>query len=142
MHRSDGRRSARQSLAVIRIAVALVMIIHGGFRASHEGYVGGFGGFLEGQGLPFGAAIATGITAWELIGGALLAVGRWALWVALVFAIELTGGLLMVHAREGWFVVGGGRNGMEYAALLIVVMLALAWDGRNASGHLVHPGSG
>jgi uncharacterized membrane protein YphA (DoxX/SURF4 family) len=52
------------------------------------------------------------------------------------------GGLVMVHAPEGWFVVGGGRNGMEYAAMLIVMMLALAWDGRNASGHLQHPGSG
>ena len=33
----------------------------------------------------------------------------------------------MVHAKAGWFVVGAGRNGMEYSVLLIVCLLALAW---------------
>lgn len=132
----------QQSLTIIRIAGALIMMIHGGFRATHDGFVSGFGGFLSGQGFPFGTGLAVAITAWELIGGVLLALGKWTRWVALVFAVELTGGLVLVHAREGWFVVGGGRNGMEFAALLIVTMLALAWSGRTASGNPLHPGSG
>ena len=28
-------------------------------------------------------------------------------------------GVAMIHAKEGWFVVGAGRNGMEYSLLLI-----------------------
>jgi putative oxidoreductase len=136
MHPSAGQRSAREALAVIRVAAATLMIIHGVFRATHEGYVSGFGGFLESKGIPMGVVLATAITAWEIVGGLLLVVGKWTRWIALVFALELTGGLVMVHAPEGWFVVGGGRNGMEFAAMLIVVMLALAWDGRNTSGHL------
>lgn len=139
---SRASRRAHQSLTIIRIAVALVMIIHGVYRATHEGFVTGFGGFLSGQGLPLGMAIATMITAWEIVGGALLALGQWTRTVAVIFAVELTGGLVMVHAREGWFVVGGGRNGMEFAAVLIVTMLALAWDGNSTSGRLIHPGSG
>jgi putative oxidoreductase len=136
MQPSSGHCAARQSLTVIRVAAALLMIAHGVFRATHEGYVSGFGEFLESKGFPMGLALATAITAWELVGGLLLLLGKWTRWVALVFAVELTGGLVLVHAPEGWFVVGGGRNGMEYAALLIVTMLALAWSERNASDHL------
>ena len=142
MPASAAASRAQQSLTVIRVAVAVIMLIHGGYRATHEGFVSGFGGYLSGQGFPFGTALATAITAWELLGGVLLALGKWTQWVALIFAIELTGGLIMVHAPEGWFVVGGGRNGMEFAALLIVTMLALAWSGRNTSGNPLHPGSG
>ena len=36
-------------------------------------------------------------------------------------------GIVLVHAPSGWFVVGGGRNGMEYSVLLIAVLLAQAW---------------
>ncbi len=33
----------------------------------------------------------------------------------------------IVHGREGWFVVGAGRNGMEYSVLLITVLAAVAY---------------
>ena len=39
-------------------------------------------------------------------------------------------GLFMVHAPFGWFVVGAGRNGMEYSALLIVCLLLVGWQHR------------
>ena len=32
-------------------------------------------------------------------------------------------GIIMVHFQEGWFVVGGGRNGMEYNFLLICALV-------------------
>ena len=34
-------------------------------------------------------------------------------------------GIVMVHAPNGWFVVGGGRNGAEYSVLLIVALLCV-----------------
>lgn len=37
-------------------------------------------------------------------------------------------GIVLVHAPEGWFVVGLGRNGMEYSVLLIVCLLSLAYQ--------------
>ena len=52
VHPSSGPTSARQSLTAIRIAAAILMIIHGVYRATHEGYVSGFGGFLESKGFP------------------------------------------------------------------------------------------
>lgn len=49
------------------------------------------------------------------------------------FGVYLTeAGILLVHAREGWFVVGGGRNGMEYSVLLISSLIALIVSHRNA----------
>lgn len=34
-------------------------------------------------------------------------------------------GIVLVHYQEGWFVVGGGRNGMEYNFLLICVLISI-----------------
>ena len=31
----------------------------------------------------------------------------------------------MVHGPEGWFVVGGGRNGVEFSVLLICCLVSL-----------------
>lgn len=31
----------------------------------------------------------------------------------------------MLHGREGWFVVGAGRNGMEFNFLLVFALLTL-----------------
>ena len=117
---------ARHALSALRIGVALLLIAHGIARAS-LGIVDDFGGFLDAIGFPFGVALAWAITVFEIVGGAVLAWGRWVRPIALVFALELTMGIALVHAQEGWFVVGAGRNGMEYSVLLMAVLLAVAY---------------
>ena len=42
-----------------------------------------------------------------------------------VHLVILITGIVMVHGREGWFVVGGGRNGVEYSVLLIICLVTL-----------------
>jgi putative oxidoreductase len=116
----------RHALAALRVAVAILLVIHGIARAA-LGIVDDFGGFLGGVGLPLGNVLAWAITLGEIVGGLLLAAGRWVRPVALLFAAELGGGIVLVHGREGWFVVGAGRNGVEYSVLLIVVLLAVAF---------------
>ncbi len=134
----------RQSLTSLRLVVAGLLLAHGSYRAMHEGYVAGFGGFLTASGIPAGVAVAWMITSWEILGALLLASGRATRWAATAFVGELLLGIALVHAREGWFVVGGGRNGMEYSALLIACLLAIAWGagGERTPGRQVHPGSG
>lgn len=34
-------------------------------------------------------------------------------------------GVVLVHPKERWFVVGGGRNGIEYNVLMIMVLIAI-----------------
>lgn len=115
----------RRALDALRIVAAGFLIVHGVARAA-LGIVDDFGGFLALVGFPFGTALAWGITVFEIVGGAVLASGRFARPLALVFAAHLAVGIALVHAPEGWFVVGAGRNGMEYSALLIAVLLAVA----------------
>jgi putative oxidoreductase len=126
---------AVRALAAIRIVVSGIMVTHGCYRALTDGFVPGFGGFLSEQGLPAGTAIATAITAWEILGGAVLAAGRLVRPLALGFVLELAAGIALVHAREGWFVVGGGRNGMEFSVLLIGCFAAIAWAGGTPARH-------
>ena len=122
----DAARRKELALTIVRVALAATMIIHGAARINAGG-VAPFGEFLTGvKGFPFGLYLAWGITIFELVGGALLALGYFVPVIALVFAFQLMMGIVLVHWPEGWFVVGLGRNGMEYSAVLIVSFLATA----------------
>ena len=120
---SDARVSAGATL--LRLAVASVFIIHGITRVAN-GTVGGFGGFLESWGFPLGVAVAWGITVTEIVGGVALAVGRGVVPLCSWFALQIAAGIVMVHARQGWFVVGAGTGGVEYSVLIIAALAATA----------------
>ena len=114
------------ALTLIRVVLAAVMFAHGAARIS-AGTVGGFGEFLGSQGIPLGFYVAWGITLFEIIGSVLLAAGFYTWIIALIFALQLAVGIALVHYKEGWFVVGHGRNGMEFSAVLIASLLAIAY---------------
>jgi len=109
-----------------------MMVIHGIYRI-FAGGVTPFGGFLGSQGLPAGVAVAWLLTIVEIAGGLLLMAGRFVRPLCLWFGLELLAGIALVHFREGWFVVGGGRNGFEYSVLLIVCFAAVAVDASRPS---------
>ena len=116
-----------RGITIVRIAAGAMMIIHGTYRIFDRG-VPGFGEYLGSQGLPAGTAVAWLLTIVEVAGGILLVSGRFVRPLCVWFILELLAGIAMVHFREGWFVVGGGRNGFEYSALLIVCFAAVAWE--------------
>jgi putative oxidoreductase len=66
------------------------------------------------------------LTIFELVGAISIIIGKWVTPIALIFSLELLMGIILVHFREGWFVVGAGRNGMEYSVLLIICFVSLA----------------
>lgn len=115
----------RQTLVFLRGVVAVLIFIHG-FVRIYFGGVKPFGEFLTLQGIPVGLVIAWGITVFELISSVLLLLGRFVIPLASVLILELLMGIILVHYKEGWFVVGLGRNGMEYSVLLIAVLGAIA----------------
>jgi putative oxidoreductase len=121
------------ALTLIRVVLAAIMFAHGAARISNGG-IGGFGDFLAGHGFPLGFYIAWAITLFEIVGAVLLAVGVYAWIIALLFAVHLIAGIVMVHGKEGWFVVGPGRNGMEFNVLLIAGFLATALATYRRSG--------
>ena len=116
----------QKAMIVQRVVLAILIGIHGWARLLAGG-VEPFGQWLSGKGFPFGVLIAASITALEIVGTPLLAFGKWVRILAPAYAFVLLMGLIMVHAPEGWFVVGLGRNGMEYSVLLIVCLLTQAW---------------
>jgi putative oxidoreductase len=118
---------AGHSMTILRITLSILIAAHGWARFLSDA-VAPFGAWLDGLGFPFGMAIAVSITAIEILGTPLLAWGRFVLPLCVVYSLIYLGGIFLVHAPEGWFVVGLGRNGMEYGVLLIVCLLCVAWQ--------------
>ncbi len=115
------------ALDIVRIAVAILIFIHGVFRATGDGHVAGFGSWLETQGFPQGFYWAWAVTLYELV-APLFIIARRFVSIACLGHIGILGlGLWLVHRPDGWFVVGAGRNGMEYSVLLIVCLATVAW---------------
>jgi putative oxidoreductase len=120
----DNKTSA---LVFLRAVVSVLMFVHGAARIAN-GTVDDFGAFLGSQGFPLGFYLAWAITIFEIVGSVLLAAGFYAWIIAAIFAVHLIAGVWMVHWKEGWFVVGAGRNGIEYSVLLIACFLAVAYS--------------
>ena len=113
------------SVAILRVAIGLFLAAHGGIRL-FTGSVHLFGGYLDSQGFMIGNAIAWFLTLFELIGGLTMAVGFFIPYIAIIFMIELTMGIIMVHAQNGWFVVGYQSGGVEYSVFLLVCLFIIA----------------
>ncbi|MFO7338968.1 MAG: DoxX family protein [Lysobacteraceae bacterium] len=118
--------------ATLRIVLALLIAAHGWARLFADAVVP-FGQWLDGRGLPAGPVIAWAVTGYEIAGSALFAVGRFVFPLSLGFAAIYLAGLVLVHLPEGWFVVGLGRNGMEYGVLLVVALLCVGLHHRHAA---------
>jgi len=109
---------------LVRLTLAGLIAAHGWARLL-AGAAPPFGSWLDGLGFPFGLGIAYAITAIEITGTVALALRRFVLPLCLVYAAIYAMGIVLVHAKAGWFVVGLGRNGAEYSVLLIACLLAV-----------------
>jgi putative oxidoreductase len=114
-----------QSIIVLRIAVGVMLAAHGAIRLS-AGTVNGFGEFLNAKGFIIGPAIAWFLTAFEITGGLVMATGYWVKWIAALFMSEIAMGIILVHANNGWFVVGYQSGGAEYSVLILLSLLVIA----------------
>jgi putative oxidoreductase len=110
--------------ALVRTVTGLLLGVHGVVRPL-DGGVAGFGGFLQSQGFPLGVALAWAVTLFEIAGAACLVTNRFVRVAALGHILILLGGIVLVHAPEGWFVVGRGRNGVEYSVLLVACLTSV-----------------
>ncbi len=122
----------KHAIVFLRVIVALIMLIHGVGRI-YFGIVDGFGEFLTLNGFPLGFYLAWTITIFEIVGSISIALGFYVAPLAVIFAVHLLCGIYLVHLKDGWFVVGAGRNGMEFSVLLVAsfIMLAISHFGKN-----------
>lgn len=113
---------------LLRIAVAIILLTHSVFGIFDNG-INDFGNlYLNQIGFaPFGVFIAWSIKLSHIIAAVLLILNKYLKLAGFVTIFILIMGIILVHFQEGWFVVGGGRNGMEYNFLLIIVLLAIVY---------------
>lgn len=118
---------------LLRFAVAVILIMHSVPGMFNNG-INDFGNlYLNTVGFaPYGVLVAWLIKLSHLATAILLLLNKWIKPAAIVTIFILIVGIIMVHFSEGWFVVGGGRNGVEFNFLLIFVLLAIMFpDGIN-----------
>lgn len=111
-------------IAILRMLMGLVFMAHGIARIV-ENSLPGFGQFLESQGLPAGFYLAWAVTIFEIVFGLCMFLGFFVRIFCIGEIIILLGGIIMVHWKNGWFVVGMTLGGIEYSVVLIVVLTVL-----------------
>lgn len=112
-------------MLLLRLCTAAILIVHGAAGMFNEG-LSGFGDYLNTQGFaPLGLVIAWIIKLSHLGAAGCILAKKWMLWPSLLTIIILVAGIFMVHLPHGWFVVGGGFNGIEFNLLLIAALSAI-----------------
>lgn len=111
---------------LIRLGVAAILLAHS-VRTILDGSISGFGKeYLDPMGFaPFGLVIAYAIKISHILAAICFLSGKYVKLAGIVTIFILTMGIAMLHWQEGWFVVGGGRNGIEFNFLLILVVLTI-----------------
>lgn len=112
----------------LRLAVAIILLAHSVPSIFNNG-VNDFGNlFLNTIGFaPLGVPIAWAVKLSHIAAAVCLMLERYVKWACIVTIFILVMGIILVHFKEGWFVVGAGRNGIEFNFLLIMVLLAILY---------------
>ncbi|BDU26504.1 DoxX family protein [Flavobacterium sp. GSB-24] len=113
---------------LLRIATAIILLTHSVFGMFNNG-INDFGNlFLNQIGFaPFGVFLAWSIKLSHIAAAILLLLNKYVKPAGFITIFILLMGIILVHFQDGWFVVGGGRNGIEYNFLLICVLLAIMY---------------
>ncbi len=111
---------------LLRFAVAVILIMHSVPGMFNNG-IYEFGKFyLNETGFsPVGVPLAWAIKLSHVICAVLFLLNRFIKPAGIITIFILVTGIFMVHLKEGWYVVGGGRNGIEFNFLLIFVLLTI-----------------
>lgn len=111
---------------ILRLAVAIILLAHG-LPGMLDGSINDFGNlYLNQNGFaPLGVPIAWAIKVSHVVAAVCLLFEKYVKLASVITILILIMGIIMVHFKEGWYVVGGGRNGMEFNFLLIFVLLAI-----------------
>jgi len=120
---------------ILRWVVAIILIMHRVPGMFNNG-VNDFGNFhLNKIGFsPIGVPLAWAIKLSHLVAEICLILEKYIRWAAIITIVILISGIVMIHFSEGWFVVGGGRNGMEFNFLLIAALVTIMFpDGLSGS---------
>lgn len=114
------------STFLLRATSAIILLMHS-IPAIFNNGVNDFGRYyLNEVGFdPMGIPLAWAIKLSHVAAAICLLVNKYIRWAAVITILILIAGIIMVHYKEGWYVVGGGRNGMEFNFLFITVLITI-----------------
>ncbi len=117
-------------LALLRLVLGLIFIVHGWDKLFGEAGIGGFAEFLSSLGIPAPVVMAWVVALVEFVGGLLVLVGWLTRWVAIVLFVEMLVATFTVHVPHGFFVFRPeGQWGYEYNLLLLAGLGTLILSG-------------
>lgn len=116
------------STFLLRITVVVILLMHSIPGIFNNG-INDFGNlYLNQVGFaPVGLVLAWAIKISHIAAAICFLFEKYVKWAGIVTIIILLVGIFLVHLQDGWFVVGGGRNGIEFNVLLIVVILTIMY---------------
>jgi len=123
----DRGSNPQLGLTVLRIVLGVTFIAHGAPKLF--GGLEATAGFFGQLGVPLPTLSAWGIALLEFLGGLGLLAGLLVTPLAIFLSIEMFLGIIFFHAKNGWYVIGGGTNGVEFNVLLIAALLMLILGG-------------
>ena len=111
---------------LLRLIVVIILLMHG-IPGMFDNGINDFGKlYLNEAGFaPIGVPLAWAIKLSHIVCAFCFLFNRYIKPAAIITIIVLIAGIVMVHFKEGWYVVGGGRNGVEFNVLLIFVLLTI-----------------
>src|SRR5665811_2076817 len=110
----------------LRFAIVIILLAHS-IPGMFDNSIHDFGDlYLNQIGFaPLGIPIAWSIKISHLVAAFCLIFEKYVKWACIVTIFVLIAGIVIVHFKEGWFVVGGGRNGVEFNFILIFALLTI-----------------
>lgn len=117
-----------KNLSFLRIALIIIFLVHSLTGLFNNG-INNFGNlYLNQVGFaPIGLPLAWAIKLSHIALAFSLFTDKYLKATSFITIFILIAGIFMIHLKEGWFVVGGGRNGVEFNVLLIMALLTIVY---------------
>jgi putative oxidoreductase len=117
-----------KNLSFLRIALIIIFLVHSLTGLFNNG-INNFGNlYLNQVGFaPVGLPLAWAIKLSHIALAFSLLTDKYLKATSFITIFILIAGIFMIHLKEGWFVVGGGRNGVEFNVLLIMALLTIVY---------------
>ena len=122
-----GRPGTGIGLAILRVVVGIVFLMHGGQKLFIYGFHN-VGGFMQQLGIPLPQVAGVVVTLVEFFGGLALLLGLFTRWAAVLIACDMLVAVTVVHLRGGFFL----PKGFEYALTMLAASVTLALAGPGA----------
>jgi putative oxidoreductase len=117
-------RRVDTGLLILRIAIGIVFLMHGGQKLFVYGFAGVTGAFGQ-MGAPMPAITGPLTSIVEFLAGGALVIGLLTRLAALGLAIDMLGAIVLVHFKGGFFM----PTGYEFAMTLLAANIAIAVAG-------------